>query len=149
MGKAAVKFAVRDDIEAILEDGLRAADMIELESLGVTPRDSLERGFDASAPAMTVLVNGRPAGMFGVAPDPRFPEAGIIWFLGTDRLTEVSWQFLRESHAWLSFLTGKYQVLANAVHQDNELHIKWLKWLGFSFLGTRGPFIEFARLSHV
>lgn len=144
-----VKFASRGDIEAILADGLREADLRELESLGITPRESLERGFDLSAPAMTVLVDGRPAGMFGVAPDPRFPQAGIIWFLGTDRLLGISRQFLRESQDWLSFLTGKYQVLANAVHEDNELHIKWLKWLGFTFLARRGPFIEFVRLSHV
>lgn len=140
-----VRFSVPEDVNRLLEIGLREADLMELKALGVTPRESLIRGYEISAPCLTVTVDGLPAAMFGVSPDPNNPMAGFVWLLGTDDLMKVSRQFLRESVKWLDLLGERFHVLANAVHQDNTIHIRWLRWIGFSFLGRRGQFIEFAR----
>jgi hypothetical protein len=85
--------------------------------------------------------------MFGVVPDGRYPGAGNIWFLGTDRILKVKIQFLRESEKWLTEILKNYKSVSNYIHQDNTLHIKWLKWLGFSFFKKVGPFIEFGRIN--
>ena len=123
--------------------------MVELTALGVSPRESLTRGFLMSKICMTVEVNGHPAAMFGIAPEPIHNQIGMIWFLGTDRMRRIDRQFLRESEKWLDVLSLGYDALANCVHESNTVHIRWLRWLGFSFLGRRGSFIEFAKSVHV
>lgn len=140
------------DVWGLTREGLRDADMVELSAAGLDAKEAIQHGFDFSLPfALTVDVDGIPAAMFGVADDPRFPDvrAGLVWFLGTDRITEIKTQFLRESRRWLDLVTKDYQVVGNLVHEHNTLHIKWLQWLGFTLLAKHGPFIEFARINHV
>lgn len=135
-------------MDAILEDGLREADLRELDANGQTPGFALMFSYKVSQRCYTILVDGRPAGMFGVADDIRFPgvSAGIIWLLGTPRLLMISRQFLRESRKHLADLSRGYSVLGNVVHRDNKVHIRWLEWLGFTILDSYGDQLEFARI---
>ena len=55
-------------------------------------------------------------------------------------------QFLRESRTWLERIGSQYELLTNVVHEDNHLHHKWLRFLGFTFIRREKPFIEFARI---
>ena len=144
-----VREAQQTDIDEMLDDGLRPADLLEIESSGYSPRQSLERGLRCSLPCLAVEVDGKCCGMFGVVADTRYELAGNIWFLGTDRIQKVKIQFLRESERWLEEITKNYRSVSNYIHQDNTLHIKWLKWLGFSFFKKVGPFIEFGRIINV
>jgi hypothetical protein len=142
-----VREAKQTDIDEMLDDGLRPADLLEIKSTGYSPRQSLERGLRRSLPCLAVEVDGKCCGMFGVVADIRYELAGNIWFLGTDRIQKVKIQFLRESERWLEEITKNYRSVSNYIHQDNTLHIKWLKWLGFSFFKKVGPFIEFGRIN--
>jgi|DEB0MinimDraft_3_1074331.scaffolds.fasta_scaffold36256_2 hypothetical protein len=144
-----VREAKQTDIDEMLDDGLRPADLLEIKSTGYSPRQSLERGLRRSLPCLAVEVDGKCCGMFGVVADIRYELAGNIWFLGTDRIQKVKIQFLRESERWLEEITKNYRSVSNYIHQDNTLHIKWLKWLGFSFFKKVGPFIEFGRITNV
>jgi hypothetical protein len=144
-----VREAKQTDIDEMLDDGLRPADLLEIEQAGYTPRRSLEQGFRCSLPCLSVEVEDRCCGMFGVVSDGRYERAGNIWFLGTPRIEKVKVQFLRESEKWLEEITRNYRSVSNYIHQDNTLHIKWLKWLGFSFFKKVGPFIEFGRITNV
>ena len=83
--------------------------------------------------------------MFGVA--PRDEDIGFIWLLGTDEIKDISWQFLRESREWLEKISSPYKMVCNMVHEENTVHIKWLKFLGFTFLKHTKPFIEFSRIT--
>lgn len=134
---------------AMLKDHLREADQMELRAGGSTPYTALMNGLKLSSPhAYTVQVNGFPVAMFGVVPVAN-SNFGVIWFLGTDKLLEIKWQFLRQSKYYLDMLSRDYQLLFNDVHHDNKLHIRWLKWLGFSFMHynpKKSPFIEFAKI---
>ena len=83
-------------------------------------------------------------------------EVGAIWLLGTDAITnDIPTAFLRHSKRFLPFLTEPYDMVCNIVDKRNEVHIKWIKWLGFSFIrelnyGPKDlPFYEFARLNNV
>lgn len=133
----------------MLNQGLRAADLVELEAAGFTAEEALTHGYSYSKPfCMTIAIDGHAVAMFGVADDLRFPhaKAGLVWLLGTEGLLKVRTQFLRESRKWLDLITQDYNVVGNYVHRSNTVHIQWLKWLGFSFIEETGPFISFARI---
>ena len=62
--------------------------------------------------------------------------------LGTDLIEEMGISFLRVSRAWVDNLMERYDGVGNAVDARNEVHIKWLQWVGFEFLPavSMGPF---------
>jgi hypothetical protein len=95
--------------------------------------------------------------MFGAVPCSDLD--GDVWLLGTDALATrpLAGQFLRQSRFWLTALhEGCAPILHNVIDARNTLHIRWLQWLGFTFIkrhevfGVEGrPFLEFMRLHHV
>ena len=128
---------------------LRAADLKELRAHKADPETALRHGLKFSEPCYTIEHNGQPIGMFGVAPHPGEPSVGVVWLLGSDGIADesVRIRFLRESRKWLETIAESYELLCNVVHEENELHIKWLKFLGFQFIRQDSPFIEFVRLT--
>lgn len=142
-----VRPATLSDVDSLMAQGLRSADLVELAAVPVNPRDALERGVRQSVTALTVEAGGVPCAIFGVAVDPRDPSGatGLVWLLGTDGLLGIQRQFLRESARWLEVLEAPFETVGNAVHHENELHIRWLEWLGFSFGERAGPFIHFSK----
>jgi len=146
-----MKYLRRSDWSDVwyLSAHLRPEDVAECEAHGRTPLDALAEGLEKSDVCYTLLdPSGTPAGMLGVG------SGGCIWLLGTPGIEKHSMTFLRHSRAVLEELyreTG-YDLLYNYTFIDNELHHRWLRWLGFSFLRTvqlpphNKLFIEFGRL---
>lgn len=137
---------------------LRTPDLNEIKSLGKeTPRELLEISYFGSKPkCYTALGGGVPIAMFGVVPFEDNERWGSIWLLGTDDITEkFPITFLKWTKRFLPTLLDPYDMVCNIVDKRNEVHIKWIKWLGFSFIREiqHGPenrtFYEFARLNHV
>ncbi len=93
-------------------------------------------------------------GVFGVV---EHQGNGIIWMVASDLLVtkKHSKKFIRQTKTWVNKLNDKYPLLFNVVDKSNEVHIRWLKWSGFTFIkekpwGAFGfPFIEFARIKNV
>lgn len=135
---------------------LRQADRDELEACGIAPFDALHAGLQ-SEPCMTILHRGQPAVMFGVMRGPAFwhLERGAVWLLGSDAIdTSFALPFLRYSRAWLERIAEKYDLLYNVVDERNTVHIRWLKWLGFTFIArhehfgvAKFPFLEFTKIT--
>ena len=48
--------------------------------------------------------------------------------------------FLRHRRDVTDVLTKDYKILFNYVDAQNELHIKWLKWLDFTFINRHEKF---------
>ena len=142
---AVVRLSYEADIED-LEGRLRAADLVELKAHRVSARDALRLGLVESKPCYSIEHEGRCVSMFGVTPDPIDPTTGYVWLLGSDDIQDISRQFLRESRSWLDHIGSHYELLTNVVHEDNHLHHKWLRFLGFHFIRREKPFIEFARI---
>lgn len=133
---------------------LREGDKAEVRALtGHTPEQALTISFDNSeAPHSIIDDRGDVVGMFGVAPSTD-PLAGLVWMLGSDGLTAISREFLRQSRQWVNALHLNYPVLTNVTDERNTLHHRWLKWCGFTFihrhpaLGVESrPFLEFVRI---
>lgn len=143
---AHVRLSLEADIED-LEGRMRAADLVELKAHGVSAKLALRAGLVTSRPCYSIEHQGRCIAMFGVTPDVTDAAIGLVWLLGSDEIQSISTQFLRESRRWLAEISTGYDLLTNVVHQDNHLHHKWLRFLGFSFVRREAPFIEFARIT--
>ncbi len=139
---------------AALAPRLRSADRREIQAaLGSTsPTDVLRRGVYASDPCFAVVANGSVVALFGVVPIARLPETGSVWLLASDDFAARPAFIVRSSKAWLTTLHERYRVLTNYVDARNEVHIRWLRWCGFTFVrrierfGAMGlPFHEVKR----
>jgi hypothetical protein len=80
---------------------------------------------------------------------------GRIWLIGTDELVTkpLRSQFIRECPRYLAGMERMYKLLHNEIDERNTLHIRWLQWLGFTFIRRipehgvqRLPFWEFTKL---
>lgn len=143
----------------VLADTMRPEDVAEVRAQsGSTPREALLFCFFKSKPCMTMVGRrGNVVGMWGVVP---FDDmSGRIWMLGAQAMLDDASDkrtFLRQSKLILEELHAVYPVLFNHVDARNKVHIKWLQWMGFTFIqehpnyGAEGrPFFEFCRMSHV
>jgi len=98
--------------------------------------------------------HGYEMGMWGVVPETK--TAGRIWMLGCQSMMDDSSDrrtFLRESKRELIKVHEQYPVLFNVVDARNKVHIRWLQWMGFTFIQKHpqwGPegrlFYEFVRI---
>lgn len=145
---ATVRLATEADA-LYLSTRLRDADVLEIEAQGQDPETALLEGVRSPDPTYTaVREDGTPLLIFGTAPTSS-PHLGSVWLLGSPCMKPHWIQILRETGSWIDRLGGKYRVLANVVHEENSVHIRWLKWAGFVFLRKlhhKGHnFYEFAR----
>ena len=121
------------DIES-LAPRLRKEDREELWALNeCTPLKGLQDGFRLSDECWTIDHEGTPIGMFGVA--PLEPGVGAVWLLASDDLPKVRWDFLKKTRPWVAHFLTKYPTLTNMVDARNEVHVKWIKWAGFTIVG--------------
>lgn len=133
---------------------LRKADYNEcLAATGREPLCVLLDGLRLGDQTFTMVApTGVPVGMVGVGKSI-IPDAGVIWLCATPDIEKYQITFLRNSKAVLKQLQQDYLALHNCVDARNELHIKWLKWMGFTFIKKherwgfeQRPFHEFVRI---
>jgi len=130
------------DAEA-LEPMLRDADRAEINaSTEKYPLEVLREGGELSSPSCTIIGNsGAVVGMFGVVGEGDY---GRVWLLGSDELVTgaLSRQFIRECRRYLHVMARPYQRIGNVIDERNTVHIRWLKWLGFTFINREKRGIE-------
>lgn len=113
---------------------MREADRLELEASGRNPLDAMLRGWRTSTLRKTVLVDTRPAVMFGVAPLSAIGGHGSPWLLGTRDALRLKRNFLVTSSGYVRRMLRLYPQLTNYVDVRNRASIRWLRWLGFTLL---------------
>ena len=151
---AGIKLATEEDVRW-MAPRLRQAHKDEvMASGGRTAEEALKESFEASEPCFAAINSqAEPVALFGTC--PLTDNVGAIWLLGTNSIDDEPISFLRWSKKFLPFVLEPYDLVCNFVDARNTVHIKWLRWLGFSFLRrvNRGPyqlpFYEFARLKDV
>jgi len=139
---------------ALVEQHLRWEDRREIEQgTGMGAPDVMVHGYVNSDPCFYArTVGDEPVCLFGVVPYPGLPGVGAVWLLGTDMISQVPGQFLRVSRGWIRLMMRRYSVLENRADSRNETHIRWLQWVGFSFISEEPfgpfslPFLEFVKL---
>jgi hypothetical protein len=132
---------------------LRKADLIEMNSFHdecKDPADILKKGFYLSGDDCWTITtkDGTPVAIFGVTKVSHF--FGAVWMMGTNQIKDIHMDFIRHCRSWIPVLHEKYPLLGNVVYAKNDIHIKWLKFMGFRFikkhksLGNMDlPFYEF------
>lgn len=148
MSSGYIKPATVEDI-VHLAFNIRKADTQEcLASTGQAPLISLYLGFKHSVESYTGFdSNDNLVCIYGVNSE------GAIWMSATPHIETVPMTFLKHSKLKLKELFNRYEILWNYVDARNVLHIKWLKWLGFTFINKHEnygygqlPFYEFVQI---
>lgn len=148
-----IRPSIQEDVD-FLSTRLRDEDVEEVTASGNVPFNALAHGLEVSDPCYTLIDREEtPVGMLGICKGS-FKNSGIIWLLGSKGIESNSITFLRHSKPVLTEFyerTG-YDFFYNYTYVKNELHHKWLRWLGFTFLRTitmpttGKEFIEFVKL---
>ena len=146
-----------EDVAAIAND-MRQEDADECKAhAGACPKGSLLYCFFMSKPCMTLVSRtGQPVSMWGVVPEGL--NTGRIWLLGRQAMLDDlkdKHYFLRECKIQLGKLYEQYPVLFNLVDARNKVHLRWIRWMGFTFIHKHsewGPesrlFYEFVGIQH-
>lgn len=133
---------------------LRKKDRREVQAAsGKSPGAVLPLAF--AAPSADILFaetrEGAPIMIAGV--HQTAPNVAAIWLLGTKLLDDYAFPLTRVALKHIEEWHKTYPLLWNAAWEDNDLHVKWLTFMGFSFLrrfDRRGyTFIEFVRHRNV
>lgn len=131
---------------------LRKADIKEgWAFLGCNPQDWLAH-YD---PKRTwVIYNSKDANVALAGVEPYTDNSALIWMVATDDLEKHSIEFLKYSRPFIEEVTRPYDLVFNWVHAENEVHLKWLRWCGFTFIqyhevfGAAGePFYTFVKVT--
>lgn len=128
--KPYVRPATRDDC-LDLAPRLREEDLEEVShTWGLSPRDALLIGF-RTGETFAVVWGDEIVALFGCGGIPGV--IGVPWMLASPTLSKVRKSLLRECRSYVQAMLTVYGYLENHVWANNAVHIKWLKWLGFSF----------------
>jgi len=135
---------------------LRKADREECQAAtGKQPLEVLHAGLSLGDISLTLRSpDGDRVGLCGVVKS-YLENAGVVWMCATDDIYQYQMTFLRNSKEALAYLGQDYSLLYNCVDARNTVHIKWLDWMGFTFINkheTYGaenrPFYEFVRINN-
>lgn len=143
-GSCSVVPATPEHVEYIYPH-MRKMDKLEVACMGHEPRRSMLEALEQDDVTLTALDDeGVPFAMFGVG---QVGDLAYIWCLGTEAVEDNAYDFLKASREWTQRLTKPYGATFNFVHKENHVAIKWLKFCGAIFIGTRmfttQPFFEF------
>lgn len=139
--------ATREHVLAVAGD-LCPEDVLELDALGVRPIAALLSCLHDSTEAFVIVLDGKPAAMFGVVAQP---WGGRLWLLTTTLVRQHRRGFLRAARVAVVALLAQYRVLANEVGIDarHAQALRLARHLGFSLLDPRNvgvhgePFVPF------
>lgn len=112
---------------------MREIDRAECAAHGHAPKQSLRLALRASVWAVTALIDGAPAAMFGVTPVSVVADRGCPWLLGSDAVLDHGRDLLTVGPLVLTRMHASFARLENSVSVDNEKAIRLLARWGFSF----------------
>ena len=107
---------------------LCAADRDEVALQGYDPSDALHASVDCSREAYAVLIDGEPAGIFGLAATP---DGASPWLLTTDRFAMSSIGVARRARRIVR-MWAQSSRLSNTCDARNGAALAFLRWLGFT-----------------
>jgi hypothetical protein len=79
---------------------------------------------------------GEPYAMFGVKQVPMARggrDCGLVWMVGSDAIQRHKKLFTRYCYVMLKKLFEDFDCLCNWVDSRNDVHIHWLRRMGFQF----------------
>ena len=145
---------VADEQDAIrLAKNLRKEDKQELKAYGNFKYDeALKMGVAQSKIPLAIYdKEGKIVCLLGVRNINN--RLGQVWLLASPRIEKLSIKFLRNTRTAADLLTKDHKLLFNYVDARNKLHIRFLKFCGFTFINKheefgfeKRPFYEFVKI---
>lgn len=121
-----------------IADRIRVLDREELRLTGAhDPARAIEVAIGLSQGyAITASVDGRPAAVFGIAPNYAVGEA-CPWMLGTDEVTTHARTLIQWADGVTSHWLSEFPILMNEVWVGNKPAVRFLRRIGFTFAEPR------------
>lgn len=131
-----VRHAKIQDVGA-LASNLRDADRREIEAFSSQPPlVEILRPFFSPGEVYAIETD-QVIALFGVGPSQQDQSVGVPWLLGTEAFPKCCLRDLSmQGPYWLKYLMRNYQALENHVYAANDVHVRWIKRLGFRVVGT-------------
>ncbi len=136
-----------------LEPRLREADQREIQAAFGVPLTRTISHVVGGILCTICTDDDEVVGLFGAVPTCDLSAA--VWLVGSDALTKppLRRQFLVEGKQYLDALHRYRPLLWNYVDERNRVHIRWLQWMGFTFINRhpeygveKRPFLEFVKV---
>lgn len=138
MSRIHVDDATPDQVVFIAEN-LRSADEREVRGLtSGAPVAALSFSARTSVRTFCATYDGTPVILFGVGAGA-IPEVGMPWLVATPDIAKFKIAFLRHSRQYLLALRaeGNFKIFRNIADMRNDLHVKYLTYLGAKFYGGK------------
>ena len=138
---------------------MRGEDAAEVRAqAGQSPAEALLGGLLLSRPCLALAgAGGRAIAMLGVIPEHEL--AGRVWLLGAAGMLDNQLDrraFVRHAPEVIAWMHSVRPLLFNVVDARNEVHVRWLRRMGFTLISDQpdwGPerrrFYEFCRVQDV
>jgi len=136
MERVMLRKATLDDARA-LHGALREEDLRECRAAGVSGYGALRGAFDpigAEVYAAIYLPTGEVMALFGSAPVSIAGDEAVVWLLGSRRVDDCKFEYLRLGRKYLKHLLSRYSKVYNYVEARSMKSIRFLRMLGFRFL---------------
>lgn len=128
--KPYLREATREDC-IILAKNLREEDALEVAyACGLSPEQGLLLGYHTSSKTWAGLWGDEVVLVGGVGGIPG--QIGFPWMLASPSLVRIRKSLLSWKEPILESMHSEYPYLENHAWSGNPVHIKWLKWLGFT-----------------
>lgn len=131
-----VRLATRADA-LDLAPRLRKEDREEIHhGSGLEPEVALRYALAVSNIAHAVIWKGEVIALFGIVGELDWgegPGKGSPWMMASDELKDIRKSFLRHCKKYVQDWLKVHGELEGYVWAENEVHIQWLRWLGFQF----------------
>lgn len=137
-----VKIAPLDDVDLeIMVEKIRPMDLLEFNVIsdGKNLADCFADLKRDSVRARAAYVDGKLVAVYGVLSKTALGRIGHPWLAATDQIEnpKVRREFIRHTRGEFEWLSEGFLGLWNVVLDQNEIAIRWLKWIGFRFDGPR------------
>jgi hypothetical protein len=144
---------------ALVAATMRAEDAAEaMAQGGQGPAEALLGGLLLSQPCLAVIgAAGGPIALLGVIPEHAL--AGRVWLLGVEGMLADQQNrraFVRQAPEVIDWMHSVRPILFNVVDARNQVHVRWLRRMGFTMISDQpdwGPehrlFYEFCRVQDV
>lgn len=132
-------------------NAMRVHDRLECRALGVSPKHALRRALKASVLSWTILHDGKPMAMFGVAPANLMEGIGSPWLLSADGIEKAIRQIVKVGPRFVEAMQDDFPRLENMIAVENRGGVWMIRSLGFELEGDvvhigGVPFRRFSRV---
>lgn len=137
-----------EDVDYLIAN-MRQPDIDELLAISGSIEKTVRHSVARSNHKWSVYADGQFVCIFGISQPTLLSDGGVVWMLGTDLIERYKGAFIKHSRDYIEAMLSVYPYLTNFVDARNTRTIRWLKFMGFTFLPAKPlgvkmlPFYQF------